>query len=732
MSKLFLYVLIATAGVDAARTRAKSGDNMVAKVIEMLGGEKDKVQAELDAEKVTFTEFSEWCDDSATEKMYALKTAKVKIEDLTAVIDDSTAQIASLDDELATLGNEIAERQAEMEEAIAIRTKEKEEFLKAEESQASSVEELEQMEVALKKQMQAFAQTPPPVEEGAEAALVQQGAAPEDGSYDAFVQVGSTHRHKQRAAALDASSPEFSDLYKAMSKYVSAIWVDPESKKSLAQDKNGAFIQQSTDSSQDPMAGQAAQNEENLAAFEGLKGKAEEALQKLRDEEAKKQSEHVVNVASLKQAIALAENNVDDAKKEKARISEEKATAEGELDEATTSKAADEKTLAEIQHECQEESVAYEMKVKDGAAEMAAIQKAKDILAERVTVLIQVKARSREVPSDDVTSKHAQQKTRQALVQHFRNLGNRLHSLAMLNLVTVATQDPMENVKNLLTDLISKLEKEAAEAASLHQFCQEEKNKTADAMEKKEMELEKLSTRIEKASTSKQDLEEQVATASEEIAAMQKSEAEMTKIRNEQHAAYVKVDTEFTAAAEAVDDALDALKEYYGDASFIQTDSETDSEDSSSSRAKTDDSTTSPVMGILETIGEEFRKTVKENAATEREAVKAYEKIINENKVSKATKEAEIKGAEMQIKSLDVSLHDSGEDLKMASKEKDAILEYIAKLKPQCQGRTVPYAERKAKREAEISGLKEGLAILEEAPGGAVTFLQVRRHVDLA
>merc|ERR1719160_2142895 len=512
-----------------------------------------------------------------------------------------------------------------------------------------------------------------------------------------------------------------------MSKYVDAVWVDPDSKKPL---QNGAFIQQSTDSSQDPMAGQLAENSDNLAAFEGLKGKAEEALQKLRDEEAKKQSEHVVNVASLKQAIALAENNVDDAKKEKARISKEKADAENELGEAQASKAADEKTLAEIQHECMETSVAYETRVKEGTAEMAAIQKAKDILAERVTVLIQVKARSREVPSDDVTSKHAQQKTRQALVQHFRNLGNKLHSLAMLNLVTVATQDPMENVKNLLTDLITKLEKEAAEAASLHQFCQEEKNKTADAMEKKEMELEKLNTRIEKASTSKQDLEEQVASASEEIAAMEKSEAELTKVRNEEHAAYMKVDADFTAAAEAVDDALDALKEYYGDASFVQTDSETQSEDSSNTRANSGD--TSPIMGILETIGEEFRKTVKENAATEREAVKAYEKIINENKVSKATKEAEIKGAEMQIKSLDVSLHDSGEDLKMASKEKDAILEYIAKLKPQCQGRTVPYAERKAKREAEISGLKEGLAILEEAPGGAVAFLQERRHIDLA
>merc|ERR1719263_2052680 len=102
---------------------------------------------------------------------------------------------------------------------------------------------------------------------------------------------------------------------------------------------------------------------------------------------------------------------------------------------------------------------------------------------------------------------------------------------------------------------------------------------------------------------------------------------------------------------------------------------------------------------------------------------------MNENKVAKSTKEAEIKGAESQIKSLTVSLSDNGEDLKMVTKEKDAVLEYVDKLKPQCEGRVVPYAERKAKMEAEISGLKEGLAILEEeSPSGAMTFLQVQRH----
>merc|ERR1719191_2570474 len=134
----------------------------------------------------------------------------------------------------------------------------------------------------------------------------------------------------------------------------------------------------------------------------------------------------------------------------------------------------------------------------------------------------------------------------------------------------------MENVKQLLKDLIAKLEKEAAEAESLHQFCQEEKKKTTAQMKKKNMELDKLDTRLEKASTTKKELEELIASSSEEIAATEKQNAESTKIRNEEHTNFVKVDTDFTQASEAVDDAIDALKEYYGETALLQTHSKTD------------------------------------------------------------------------------------------------------------------------------------------------------------
>jgi len=282
---------------------------------------------------------------------------------------------------------------------------------------------------------------------------------------------------------------------------VNSVWVDPDSKRNLAKlQKNGAFVQQpeegeTVEVDAQQMADMNQQNQDNLAAFEGLKGKAEESLQKMRETETKTQHEFEMNMAALKEAVALCTNKLQDAKAEKSRLSEEKAKAEDELGEVEANKAADQKGLAVIQQECQAAAVAFELRKKSGAAEIAAINKAKEILEGGVTVFLQLQSTTRL----KVTAQHKPSKARQSLIDHFRTLGQRLHSLAMLNLVTVASSDPMEQVKNLLRDLIDKLVKEAAEAASLHQFCQEEKNKTRDALETKTTQLEKLTARIEKA-----------------------------------------------------------------------------------------------------------------------------------------------------------------------------------------------------------------------------------------
>merc|ERR1719482_921679 len=99
--------------------------------------------------------------------------------------------------------------------------------------------------------------------------------------------------------------------------------------------------------------------------------------------------------------------------------------------------------------------------------------------------------------------------------------------------------------------LIEKLEKEAKEAADLHEFCKAEKEKTSKAIKKKTMTIDELDARIETASTKKETLDQSIADLTDEIAEMDKSQAEATALRNEEHANFVKTTTDFTAAAEA-------------------------------------------------------------------------------------------------------------------------------------------------------------------------------------
>merc|ERR1719172_309950 len=111
-----------------------------------------------------------------------------------------------------------------------------------------------------------------------------------------------------------------------------------------------------------------------------------------------------------------------------------------------------------------------------------------------------------------------------------------------------------------------------------------------------------------------------------------------------------------------------------------------------------------------------------ETETAEESAAKEYADLAQDTKVSKAAKQAEAKGSLSEIKSLDVALKNHKEDLDMTQKELSAVMEYLEKLKPQCESKVMSYAEKKQRREAEISGLKEALSILDEAP----TFLQTQ------
>merc|ERR1711933_124364 len=88
--------------------------------------------------------------------------------------------------------------------------------------------------------------------------------------------------------------------------------------------------------------------------------------------------------------------------------------------------------------------------------------------------------------------------------------------------------------------------------------------------------------------------------------------------------------------------------------------------------------------------------------------------ISQENEVTKTTKEQDVKYKTQESKSLDKTAAEYSADRDTANTELAAVDEYYAKIKDRCIAKPETYEDRKARREAEIKGLKSALSILED------------------
>jgi len=277
-----------------------------------------------------------------------------------------------------------------------------------------------------------------------------------------------------------------------------------------------------------------------------------------------------------------------------------------------------------------------------------------------------------------------------------------------MELASSAAADPFEKIKGLISDMVAKLVSEANEEASQKSFCDEEKAKSSKEQAEKSMRSDDLQSRLDSANSAKAAKMQDIKDLQKELAELDASVAASTKLRAEEHATYLKASADFKGAAAAVEEAIHVLKEFYA-GSFLQV------------KGKAPSDAAAAIISILENSGAEFTKMYMEAETAETAAVDAFKKLSDEAKVTKAAKTAEVTASESEIKSLEVAIQNGGEDLKMVSKELDAVMSYIEKLKPQCEVKVMTYEEKKAKREEEISGLKEALSILE-----APALLQLR------
>jgi len=342
-----------------------------------------------------------------------------------------------------------------------------------------------------------------------------------------------------------------------------------------------------------------------------------------------------------------------------------------------------------------------------------------------VKAFVQVSSKVRRWNPDDDEESDDKAAKREKVVGILKQLSQTHHSFAFAQLANMATSDPFVKIRGLIEDMIAKLLKEAEEEATQKAFCDAEMGKSKKSQDQKTMTLDKLQSRIDGASSTIAENTEAIKTLEAEVAEIDKAQAEATAIRTKEHEDYLVASKDFKDSAEAVAKAIEVLKNFY-EGSFIQVSAKTSlkSKQPELGGAKSDIAHT--IISVLEMSEEDFTTLLAETEATEDEAAKAYKTLTDENKVSKVTKETEAKGKASEVKSLTVQLEHSKEDHASVSSELDAVLAYIDKLKPQCEEKAMSYEEKKAKREAEIEGLKEALEILA---GDGLALVQTKRNL---
>merc|ERR1719440_764823 len=190
----------------------------------------------------------------------------------------------------------------------------------------------------------------------------------------------------------------------------------------------------------------------------------------------------------------------------------------------------------------------------------------------------------------------------------------------------------------------------------------------------------------------------------------------MDSIRAEEKAAYDTAKADLELGVSGVQKALGVLRDYYQGSAFVQSNAKFDAfmqQPAAPEKHSASGGAGGSIIDILEVVEADFSKNLAAVEAEEADAVSVYEKTTQENKLSTTMKSQDAKYKTKEFKALDKSISDLSGDKDTTSTELGAVLEYYGKIKDRCIAKPESYEERKARREAEIKGLKEALTILE-------------------
>jgi hypothetical protein len=677
----------------------KEGEHPATKIINLLQGLQEQIKEEGQEETHLYGKFTYWCGETIKDKEKSITEYKETISVATSTIQALTEDIAALESELTALGEELEKDTASKETMTQERDSANGLYMDNKGDLEMTIDAVGQAITAL---------------EGSKPAFLQQQwkKAPA----------------VQKALGLLAAYSSDNKVEKVVTKLMKASEEQPG-------DPNADKFEDRT-------------GREETYAFKGgdviemlktLKLQFEDQLKELNSAEASAASAHKLADAAKEDEIEAAGRAKDTKTEVKGAKGSDLSTAESTLSEATSARDADVTVLDETKVLCHERKVEYEKRTQTRADEIAAMDKAIEILSKVTGV--------RTPESKGITLIQIAKKVndpRAAIVNLLRKAGNTKQTAALAKLAdkiaALGKQTPgsgtFDQIKNMIQKMIFHLAAEQKDEDDHKNWCDKELETTTMMIEDKETKRDTLQASIDVLTQEIADLEVKITENTESVALMQKEIEEETAERQAEKAENMATIKDAQDAQTAVTEAISVLSDFYKGTGMVEKESwEFNQMNSKVRRSKAPPGETempepnpelfeSPykgssegagVIGMLEGIAENFALMETNAKADETEQQDEYDTWLTDTKISISEKQKDTEMKTARKERQKEKLVSKTDDFTHNKKELEATEQYMKDLQHACVDGDSTYEDRKAARTREIEALKEAQDILEKA-----------------